>query len=1180
MPLYLPLKCELDPDDLLGVTAWSPDGNGIAAAALHDWEVDGEYNFYLWDLTRPGPPSVCGGHSFGVDSLAWSPDGGILASGDSTAYVRLWDPRSGAEMTRVQHADRSDMLTAIKWSPCGRFLGTATLHSDAVIIWTLSQSGPGELDSSNRPVRMRSRTQFTGHRKRRVNQLAWSPDGRWIASWGSHSAVRVWDPHTGAERAVLRRPDQRLPPALDSVSWSPGSDRLACPDVRGTIRVWEPSSGGKCVSFGGADHKATPPRWSDDGRSLWTAASSDDTLRLWDASTGRELHRTRVSSVLQWAPYSVTGGVAVVGGTNRDAVRFLDVFTGDELARGAGHPVTGRPASFAEENLWSPCGRWFALIDRYEGIRIWDVRPLRNVRVEDPGVTSWLARQALTVGRRPATTGPRRTASLPVLSSADGACVGRLSPDGDSEHRVFALAIAPDSSTMYTLAKRPERWLQFDPDLHIWDMKTGQVVGRHRVSARAMALSPDGRTLALGDSGGRVRTLDTASREFTEVHRGPGEIVRSLQWSVDGSLLAFGIDVDANERNPGLAAGFYQPDHRGELQVIRAASGRPHATLSDTGPRDPRGCLSRWTWMPDGRIALVRQSLRGPSSWDIRVCIWQPGAPPGEPVYRREFEHRGSHMRPEHGLRGIAVSPDGRLLAVGSSDEIDVWNLGTGSRQAQISVDVDLQSEPRWSPHDLRLAATFVDGSMSVWDGETGEQLVHFERPGDPSSYDPAYYPADSAVAWAPSDPWLATCNRDRFTCLWNPDHDRSGRSTVDPDAEAPMDLASLSDAMAALARLAIHPPASLVRDLHDALGPAPGHGVLVSLRAQAGFARLADLGWPGRARIGLLALLLRDVALHEWRPPPGLDTAGMRVRLRRALFGEAVLARPPVAPRRDLLRAAAAVDERLLARQRAVGPDSVVRDPGLPLRLLQWTSEPVHVDIHPRMDVLAPTRHRRNEFETGRGPGQEPAGACPHGPPAPLLPSQLALDRDLFTYRACADELLYRSRFNSPSPRMLPAVVVLDVTPPTFGPVGRLLRSAACAAAEVLLSAGQPIALVTAGGECSVSLVRDPTELVLAQTHRSSSPLLPGSVMELAARLQRQLRRGPEVPIVLLFTHVRWGGAEAVTPTPPRLRALFVQDASSQGPHPEWEGRCERAERIHWKDANALSVALGRLIA
>ena len=199
-------------------------------------------------------------------SVAISPDGHRLASGDTGGTIRLWDTATWKEVRSLRAHE--SLVQGLSFSPDGRRLASASLDR-TVRIWdtgTWQQS-----------------TTFRGHTGG-VLCLAFSPDGRRIASAGEGNTVKVWNATDGGE--VLD-----LPGHLDAVlrlAFSPDGRRLATASQDRTVRIWELAEGRDVLIFRGHDRMVRSLAFSPDGR--WIASadgtiwkSDDGVVKLWDA---------------------------------------------------------------------------------------------------------------------------------------------------------------------------------------------------------------------------------------------------------------------------------------------------------------------------------------------------------------------------------------------------------------------------------------------------------------------------------------------------------------------------------------------------------------------------------------------------------------------------------------------------------------------------------------------------------------------------------------------------------------------------------------------------------------------------------------------------------------------------------------------------------------------------------
>jgi WD40 repeat protein len=181
------------------------------AAASHDWKVT------LWDARQTAAPlQVLDGHENSVQSLAYSPQRLLLASGSADKTVRVWNLDT-LDLKRSYRGPR-DFVTSVAFSPSGKLLAAGALDG-RIQVWSVLSSR-----------RMRA---LSGHRGR-VADIAVSPSGDQLASAGEDGTVRLWDLQRGR---ILRALTGHVGGAT-AVVFSPDGQHLASAGVDGRVRLW------------------------------------------------------------------------------------------------------------------------------------------------------------------------------------------------------------------------------------------------------------------------------------------------------------------------------------------------------------------------------------------------------------------------------------------------------------------------------------------------------------------------------------------------------------------------------------------------------------------------------------------------------------------------------------------------------------------------------------------------------------------------------------------------------------------------------------------------------------------------------------------------------------------------------------------------------------------------------
>jgi WD40 repeat protein len=238
--------------------AFSPDGTVIVSGSGNSYDTIGDNTVRLWDI-QGNPIGEPIKHDENINSVAYSLDGKIIASGSNDGTIRLWDIKG--EPIGEPLWGHGSLVTSVAFSPDGEMIVSGGFD-DRVRLWDIRS------DSVGQP--------FLGH-KRGIYSVAFSPNGKIIASGGLDTTIQLWDmngrfvgnPLEGHESAIL------------AIAFSYDSQLLASGSADSTIRVWDINGNSEYQPFRGHVGGVTAVAFSPDGEMI-VSGGSDKTVRLWN----------------------------------------------------------------------------------------------------------------------------------------------------------------------------------------------------------------------------------------------------------------------------------------------------------------------------------------------------------------------------------------------------------------------------------------------------------------------------------------------------------------------------------------------------------------------------------------------------------------------------------------------------------------------------------------------------------------------------------------------------------------------------------------------------------------------------------------------------------------------------------------------------------------------------------
>jgi WD40 repeat protein len=335
---------------------FSPDGRTLASASE-------DKTVRLWDVRTHEQLSKLGGHTDAVWSVAFSPDGRTLASASVDKTIRLWNARRQQPLGEPLNGHTEPVWKAV-FSPDGRTLASAS-YDKTIRLWdmrTHTQLGESLADPAT------------------VESVAYSPDGHTLASasglptvpGAADKTIRLWDTRTHKQ---LGAPLTGHTSYVYDIAFSPDGRTLASSSDDKTIRLWDVRTHKQLGKLRGHTGVAFRVSFSPDGRTLASAGGDfevsgggDTTVRLWDVRTHKQIGEPlRGHTDVVWSVAFSPNGRTLASASADKTIRLWDVRTHKQL----GPPLTGH-RDVVQSAAFSPDGKTLASASRDKTVRLWD----------------------------------------------------------------------------------------------------------------------------------------------------------------------------------------------------------------------------------------------------------------------------------------------------------------------------------------------------------------------------------------------------------------------------------------------------------------------------------------------------------------------------------------------------------------------------------------------------------------------------------------------------------------------------------------------------------------------------------------------------------------------------------------------------------------------------------------
>lgn len=638
-------------------------------------------------------------------SLAVSPDGAILAGGGASATVILWDATTGQVLRRI---NRRGSCRSLTFSPDGRWLAIAGKSGGNDAALELVEVANGDTGP-----------QFVFNDQAEIGVVAFSPDGALIATGGFDRTVRLFNAINAQELNVLKSPVVIGQREVICLAFSPDGKWLAAGSDAGEASIWDLGAANEPLKLEVISHfvgrrngVVDSLAFSPDSRRLLASGSEYDPLvhglvghiRSFDPVTGaaQELALDDYQALPGTVKLVCSADHRILAAVHFDQTEVWDFASGKKMTtieKNVKYDFTGPPAT-----AFSPGGQML-FAPSNQVVRRWKTETGKEI--QDLPASHVASVEKLTFsadGKRVATTASDRTTRAwdattgrPLLEVAG--MMAAMSPDGE-------------------VAAIDHSWKHITPEssVRLVSMASGQEVARLDTDGPWLgpgSFSHDGKLLAVAsyDHGDDLNTYSNQNIYVWQVAKqslrvrllADDPLLRTLQFSDDDQKL-YGVSKDATLAVWNMTTG------KQDFAVPTKADG---ARLSCAVFSQRGGLVGQ---------ALIL-SVPG-ASLTARVGVWD--------IARRKTV-LASPMAPVVGPQHVALSPNGRLLAVADSwphklaeprdAAVRFWDVVRGVEIARMPTGGASVVCLEFSPNGKRLAGGCADGTALIWNREMHEGI-------------------------------------------------------------------------------------------------------------------------------------------------------------------------------------------------------------------------------------------------------------------------------------------------------------------------------------------------------------------------------------------------------------------------------------------------------------------------
>jgi WD40 repeat protein len=454
--------------------------------------------------------------------------------------------------------------------------------------------------------------------------------------------------------------------SISSVSYSPDGKYALSGSRDETLKLWDINTGKEIRTFSGHSWMVTSVSFSPDGKYA-LSGSGDKTLKLWDINTGKEIRTFSGHSWVNSVCFSPDGKYALSGSDDK-TLKLWDINTGKEIRTFSGHSSRVYSVSF------SPDGKYALSGSSDRTIKLWDINTGKEIRTFSGH--SWVNSVCFSPDGKYALSGSDDK-TLKLWDINTGKEIRSFSGHSSG---VNSVCFSPDGK--YALSGSSDRTIK------LWDINTGKEIrtfSGHRNGVFSVCISPDGKYALSGSDDKTLKLWDISTGKEIRTFSGHSSGVESVSFSPDGKYALSGSNDNT-------------------LKLWDINTGKEILTFSGHS-RD----VTSVSFSPDGKYALSGSEDTTLKLWDINTG--------------KEIRTFSGHSW----VNSVSFSPDGKYALSGSNDNtLKLWDINTGKEIRTFSGHSYIVTSVSFSSDSNYALSGSDDNTLKLWDINTGKEIRTF----------------------------------------------------------------------------------------------------------------------------------------------------------------------------------------------------------------------------------------------------------------------------------------------------------------------------------------------------------------------------------------------------------------------------------------------------------------------